>query len=708
MSQPQALSRPAAAPPTPQEIERKLGSPTIAPPPAPTLSSSLESVDLQRRFSNASRRGHGSMSSGDEEDAPSPPLRPQPHLSAISEAEDAVASGSESDASSLNGGGGEGRRSSRPDELRVDASRASRDSGGLSENATLKSGYLMKKGEKRKTWKKRWFVLRSGQLAMYKTDKEYRLLRLIPIADIHSVSPVELKKHANAFAIVTPHRAFYVEAPSAAEVKEWCQLIDRAKSDYRSRATVTSLDTPTDTAAPTPVGPSPAQTPRMATYQPQPAPPTQGSVAIPIPSASLAGGGGAPVSGSYVSSAFAPSSYQSTASSLSSAPHGASTNSFAPPPLPSPSLSLSFGCGGLGLQPGDGELQSLDAGLEQLGLGAGPGAGADERGAPQRSSSGRSDGLAVPGTGAGPNGPLSPGIASSSEEEDGFEAYEQQYGSPGSYAPAPVQQQQQYYASPSSAAQAPVQAPAPPVPSVSFVDPNKIILSGYLMKQGKRKNWRKRWFVLQSGMLAYSRSHMDTKTHRQIPMSSILDAIEYDSAAQQASKRPSHPLSPTSPTFNPSSSESRTYDHCFKIITPKRTYLCCAPTEEDEIKWLAALQCLVARRTQAAVRGTTVPAPAPAASSLSAGANQPPTRSLSTPVPAPTAAANDTLSAAAASAVKRSPSQSQALAGVLSGPTAAAPPPMHTRQRSVTDAARQAVRDVERRFHPPAMGAPAQ
>lgn len=41
-----------------------------------------------------------------------------------------------------------------------------------------------------------------------------------------------------------------------------------------------------------------------------------------------------------------------------------------------------------------------------------------------------------------------------------------------------------------------------------FGDPNKVILSGYLMKQGKRKNWRKRWFVLMSGRLVYSRSHM--------------------------------------------------------------------------------------------------------------------------------------------------------------------------------------------------------
>lgn len=112
--------------------------------------------------------------SGDEGDeGSSPPMRPTAHLSAISEAEDALASGSESDASSFNGGGlsRQGSRSAAYAQHDHPASRTSRDSGGLSENVALKSGYLMKKGEKRKTWKKRWFVLRGGQLAMYKTDK---------------------------------------------------------------------------------------------------------------------------------------------------------------------------------------------------------------------------------------------------------------------------------------------------------------------------------------------------------------------------------------------------------------------------------------------------------------------------------------------------------------------------------------------------------
>lgn len=49
------------------------------------------------------------------------------------------------------------------------------------------------------------------------------------------------------------------------------------------------------------------------------------------------------------------------------------------------------------------------------------------------------------------------------------------------------------------------------VPTQSAVakDPSKTILSGYLMKCGsKRRNWKKRWFVLTGDRLFYSGSHM--------------------------------------------------------------------------------------------------------------------------------------------------------------------------------------------------------
>ena len=53
----------------------------------------------------------------------------------------------------------------------------------------------------------------------------------------------------------------------------------------------------------------------------------------------------------------------------------------------------------------------------------------------------------------------------------------------------------------------------------------------------------------------------------------------------------------------------------FKIVTTKRTLLLCAPSEEEEIKWLSAVRALIARRSGAGVvPGDATPAkPAPGA-----------------------------------------------------------------------------------------------
>ena len=108
------------------------------------------------------------MSSADEDEPTSPSGRGNNlPLSAISEA--SGGSGSDSDASSVAGASpsaGAGAAARMVERLRI-----SRESTRLSESVAVRSGYLMKKGERRKAWKKRWFVLRGGQVAMYKSDK---------------------------------------------------------------------------------------------------------------------------------------------------------------------------------------------------------------------------------------------------------------------------------------------------------------------------------------------------------------------------------------------------------------------------------------------------------------------------------------------------------------------------------------------------------
>ncbi|KAI9342457.1 hypothetical protein DFJ73DRAFT_842570 [Zopfochytrium polystomum] len=103
--------------------------------------------------------------------------------------------------------------------------------GSLRVEKVLKGGYLKKKGEKRKTWKKRWFVLRTTRLAYYKNEKEYELLKMIPIADIHTVAPVELKKRVLVFAIITRQRTYYIQAESQRDMEAWISALRESQKE---------------------------------------------------------------------------------------------------------------------------------------------------------------------------------------------------------------------------------------------------------------------------------------------------------------------------------------------------------------------------------------------------------------------------------------------------------------------------------------------
>ncbi|KAJ3364232.1 hypothetical protein HDU91_002665 [Kappamyces sp. JEL0680] len=89
-------------------------------------------------------------------------------------------------------------------------------------------GFLKKKGEQRRSWKKRWFVLRAAKLSYYKNEKEYETLNLIPLQKIHSVSAIELEKRQHVFGIVTKERTFYLQASTKAEMESWIEQIRSA------------------------------------------------------------------------------------------------------------------------------------------------------------------------------------------------------------------------------------------------------------------------------------------------------------------------------------------------------------------------------------------------------------------------------------------------------------------------------------------------
>lgn len=94
------------------------------------------------------------------------------------------------------------------------------------------------------TWKKRWFVLRAPHLAYYKTNAEYQLLRLLDLNEVHSVTPVALKKHVNTFGLVLPTRTLYLQAESEGAVTSWVKALNDARECLQSTTSITPVPTP--------------------------------------------------------------------------------------------------------------------------------------------------------------------------------------------------------------------------------------------------------------------------------------------------------------------------------------------------------------------------------------------------------------------------------------------------------------------------------
>lgn len=439
----------AAPAPSPQEIQRKLSTsrPNKPPPPVAPLSGAESDSDSVFSPDAPTSAVSLSLSSG----AFFSPTTAAP-LTAIVERR--TASGEETDEDDEEE---EGWRAATAGQKAVASAAAQ---GAQPE--VRKAGYLWKKGIRRKTWKKRWFVLRLPHLAYYKSSAEYKLLRLLDLNEVHAVTTCSLKRHEHTFGIVSPNRTFYLQAESEAEMLDWVQALNDIRLALQSTASVNDVP----------------PTPPEAATQP---------ITIPPPST----------------------------------PRARSGSSSHSPMTPSPPARL--------------HIQNVTS------------SDSDEPSptVPQSSTLPKAGAVALP-----------------------------------------------------SAAQ----------------DPSKPVLSGYLMKcSQKRRNWRKRWFTLTGEKLVYTASHMDTRPHRVIQLTQIVDALEVDVPFPAAKHLPHSPPAAPSPSGPAVHGHGQSEDgegsaHTFKVITPKRTLLLCAPSEEEEIKWLSAIRALIARRS-GGVGNASGPAP---------------------------------------------------------------------------------------------------
>jgi len=143
------------------------------------------------------------------------------------------------------------------------------------DESVIKAGYLWKKGERRKTWKKRWFVLRPAHLAYYKSSAEYKLLRLLELSDVHSCTQVNLKRHENTFGLISPNRTFYLQASTPVDVQNWVTVIEEARNTLLATSTINSVSTPIP--IPTAIGGG-----FRGPFPPSSSPPVRGVPAQPV------------------------------------------------------------------------------------------------------------------------------------------------------------------------------------------------------------------------------------------------------------------------------------------------------------------------------------------------------------------------------------------------------------------------------------------
>lgn len=97
----------------------------------------------------------------------------------------------------------------------------------------IKSGYCVKQGNVRKSWKRRFFALDDFSISYFKCEQDREPLRTILLKDVlktHEclVKSGDLLMRDNLFEIITSSRTFYVQADSPEDMHSWIKEIGAA------------------------------------------------------------------------------------------------------------------------------------------------------------------------------------------------------------------------------------------------------------------------------------------------------------------------------------------------------------------------------------------------------------------------------------------------------------------------------------------------
>ncbi|XP_030057769.1 pleckstrin homology domain-containing family A member 2 [Microcaecilia unicolor] len=104
----------------------------------------------------------------------------------------------------------------------------------------LKSGYCVKQGNVRKSWKRRYFVLDAHSISYFKCEQDREPLRSIHLKDVQKIHECLVKSgdllmRDNLFEIITTSRTFYIQADSPEDMNNWIKAIRAALQSLKMR-----------------------------------------------------------------------------------------------------------------------------------------------------------------------------------------------------------------------------------------------------------------------------------------------------------------------------------------------------------------------------------------------------------------------------------------------------------------------------------------
>lgn len=120
-------------------------------------------------------------------------------------------------------------RNLRSSQLHLDTFSPINQNGCFEFDRVIKSGHVMKRTRKTKSWRSIHLVLRPNLLSIYRDKEETKLRHQITLSDLTAVArqkdPKGKAKHV--FALFSPSRNYHLEAPTDKDAQEWVELVRR-------------------------------------------------------------------------------------------------------------------------------------------------------------------------------------------------------------------------------------------------------------------------------------------------------------------------------------------------------------------------------------------------------------------------------------------------------------------------------------------------